>query len=144
MEGYTTKEKFYAVSASLAPYPFMIATLWTPFTTDIRLLCLALLVYVLGMALLAASVRVIIRTPPGELFTAGPYGFSRNPMYVSAMTVLAAICLATADLVLTAYLAIVVFLHHFMILAEERTCRSRYGDSFDRYLKRVPRYLIWV
>jgi protein-S-isoprenylcysteine O-methyltransferase Ste14 len=73
LTGYSAKEKSITVAASLSPYPFMLATLWTPFTTG--------------------------------------------------------------------YLAIAVWLQHFMILAEERVCREKYGAAFEKYLNQVPRYL---
>src|SRR5574341_302241 len=141
MTGYTAREKFFTVAASISPFPFMIATIWAPFTSVLPLLYLGLLVYLLGMALCAASLKVIIMTPPGELFTAGPYRFSRNPMYVSATAVFVGICLATANLALAGYLVMVIVLHHFMILAEERICRKNYGKAFEGYLKKTPRYL---
>lgn len=144
MTGYTPGEKFFTVAASIAPYPFMISTIWVPFISFLPLLYLGLLVYLLGMALCAASLRVIIKTPSGEPFTAGPYRFSRNPMYVSATAVFIGICLATANMILAGYLAIAVLLQHFMILAEERTCRLKYGEPFQSYVRRVPRYLLVV
>lgn len=144
MTGYKTLEKLVAISASFSPYPLMIATLWTPFTSNPALFFFGLLIYTVGMALCAASVKVIIETPPDEPFTTGPYRFSRNPMYVSATAVFAGTCIATANPVLTGYLVLVVLLQHFMILAEERVCRSKYGESFERYLGRVPRYLLFV
>ncbi len=144
MTGYTPGEKFFTVAASLTPYPFMIATAWVPLTSYLPLLYLGLLVYIFGMGLCAASLKVIIKTPPDGLFTAGPYRFLRNPMYVSVTAVFIGICSATANMVLAGYLAIAVLLQHFMILAEERICRLKYGASFDRYVRRVPRYLIVV
>lgn len=144
MTGYTAREKFFTVCASLAPYLFMIATIWIPLVSTLPMLCLGLLVYFLGTVLCVASLKVIIATSPDEPFTTGPYRFSRNPMYVSATVVFIGICLATASFLLAGYLAIAVLFQHFMILAEERTCRLKYGESFDRYLRRVPRYLIVV
>lgn len=142
MAGYTAKEKIITVCASLSPYPFMIATVWAPFTSLPPLLCLGLLVYILGMALLAASINVIISTPQDKPFMAGPYRISRNPMYVSATAVFIGICLATANLVLAGYVAAMTVLQHFMILAEERICGLKYGAQFDSYRSKVPRYLL--
>lgn len=144
MTGYTTREKFFTVSASISPYPFMIATIWVPLISIPLLLFFGLLIYILGMALCAASLKVIIKTPPDEPFTAGPYRFSRNPMYVSSTAVFIGICMATANLVLLGYLAISVMLQHFMILAEERMCKEKYGWAFEGYLRKVPRYLFIV
>ncbi len=142
MAGYSAKEKFFTIAASLAPYPFMLATVWTPFTPILPLLCLGLLFSVVGMVLFAASLKVIVQTPHDQPFSAGPYRFSRNPLYVAATIVFAGTCMATANVVLVGFLAIAVLLQHFMILAEERACRGKYGDAFERYLRTVPRYLL--
>ncbi len=142
MTGYTAREKFFTVSASVAPYLFMIATIWVPLIFILPILCFGLLVYLLGMTLCAASLKVIVRTPSDEPFTAGPYRFSRNPMYVSATAVFIGICIATANVVLVSYLAIALLFQHFMILAEERVCKEKYGRAFEGYLRRVPRYLL--
>jgi protein-S-isoprenylcysteine O-methyltransferase Ste14 len=119
----------------------MLATVWTPFTPVLPHLCLGLLLYVVGMTLFAASLKVIVQTPHDHLFSSGPYRFSRNPLYMAATIVFAGICLATADPVLAGYLAIAVWLQHFMILAEERICREKYDIAFESYMQRVPRYL---
>jgi len=44
MTGYSRKEKLFTILASIAPYPFMIATIWTPFTKSLALLCLGMTV----------------------------------------------------------------------------------------------------
>ena len=62
-------------------------------------------------------------------------------MYVSATTVFIGICLSTGSFILSGYLAVSVLLQHFMILAEERLCKEKYGRAFDDYLRKVPRYL---
>ncbi len=142
MEGFTTGEKIITICASFSPYPFMIATVWTPFTSSLLLLIAGFVLYGTGMALVAASLKVIIATPRNELFVAGPYRFSRNPMYVSATAVFAGICLATANGALAFYLVIMTVLQHFMILAEERSCRMKYGAAFESFAgKKIPRYL---
>jgi protein-S-isoprenylcysteine O-methyltransferase Ste14 len=142
MSGYTVKERVTTISASLAPYPFLIATLWMPLAPSILFLCLGIMFYLIGLYLLAASLSAITKTPLDKLFAAGPYRFSRNPMYVSATLVFAGICLATTNLIFTAYLIIAVLLQHFMILAEERVCKEKYGTAFEHYMQKVPRYVL--
>lgn len=142
MTGYTTKEKFFTVSASVAPYPFMLATVWTPFTAALPLLYLGLLLYFSGMALFVLSLKTIIETPHDQPFNSGPYRISRNPLYVAATMIFTGICAATANIVLFCCLAVAVWLQHFMILAEERICSEKYGKAFEGYMKKVPRYLI--
>jgi protein-S-isoprenylcysteine O-methyltransferase Ste14 len=142
MRGYTAGEKAVTVAASLAPYPFMVATVWAPLTSNLLLLGIGTMFYLIGLYLLAASLKVIIKTPPDEPFTAGPYRFSRNPLYVSATIVFMGMCLATTNLIFATYLAIAIFLQHFMILAEERVCKEKYGLAFESYMQGVPRYVL--
>jgi len=142
MTGNDTREKFFTVAASLAPYPFMIATVWTPFTPIKTLLYGGLAVYSIGVASFIATLHVIAKTPLDKPFSDGVYRVSRNPLYVSATLIFFGICLVTVNLVLFANLVILVMLQHFMILAEEGVCREKYGVAFERYMEKVPRYLL--
>lgn len=142
MTGYDTREKFFTVSASLAPYPFMIATVWTPFTFIKPLLYGGLAVYAIGVVSFIATLRVFATTPLDKPFSDSVYRVSRNPLYVSATLIFFGICLVTTNLVLLANLVILVVLQHFMILAEERVCKEKYGATYVRYMKTVPRYLL--
>jgi len=121
MTGYYTREKFFTVAASLAPYPFMIS---------------------IGVASFITTIRVFVTTPLDKPFSAGIYRISRNPLYVSATLIFFGICLVTANVLLFAWLVIIVVPQHFMILAEERVCREKYGTEFERYMAKVPRYLL--
>jgi protein-S-isoprenylcysteine O-methyltransferase Ste14 len=141
MTGYSVREKVFTVTASIAPYLFMIATVWTPFVDRPLMVGIGISFYIIGMVLFAASLRVIVQTPQDKPFSSGPYRFSRNPLYVAATMVFMGICLSTSNGILFLYLAITIFPQHFMILAEERICREKYGPTFENYLKRVPRYL---
>ncbi len=142
MTGFTVKEKAFTVLSSISPYPFLLATVWTPFTSIYPMLCLGLMLYIAGMAVFAASLKAIIEAPPDQPFSGGPYRISRNPVYVGATLVFAGICAATANVFLAGYLGVAVWLQHFMILAEERICREKYGKVFESYLNNVPRYLL--
>jgi len=144
MTGYSARERAFTILASVAPYPFMIVTVWIPFTTTLPLLYLGISLYVIGMVLYTASLNAIIRTSSGELFARGPYRYTRNPLYVAATIVFMGICFATGNILLAGYLAVAVVPQHFMISAEERICKHRYGLVFEDYLKKVPRYLFTI
>jgi protein-S-isoprenylcysteine O-methyltransferase Ste14 len=113
MTGYTAKEKLFTVAASLTPYLFALWTLWTPFTKSKTLLACGIPVYLTGMAAFLATIYVVFL----------------------------GVCLATANAVLSGILVLLLVLQHFMILAEERACRNKYGVPYAQYAERVPRYL---
>ena len=142
MTGYNTKEKFFTIMSSVAPYPFMIATFWTPFTPILPLLFIGLLIYVFGMVLIFLTIKVITETPEDKPFLSGPYRISRNPFYVAETAIFSGICLVSANIILFVYLVSSVLVQHLMILAEERMCKQKYHPSYQRYMEEVPRYLV--
>lgn len=76
-----------------------------------------------------------------ELYTDGPYARTRNPQYVGMMVgLLGFILLANAALVV-----VLCALHiGWLVLlpfAEEPWLRDQFGDGYDQYCDRVPRFL---
>jgi protein-S-isoprenylcysteine O-methyltransferase Ste14 len=120
----------------------MITTIWTPFTAITPLFLCGTAVYALGVGAFFATIRVLAKTPRDKPFTDGVYRISRNPLYVSATMIFFGICLVTVNLALFVNLAVLVVLQHFMILAEERVCREKYGATYVSYMGKVPRYLL--
>lgn len=143
MTGYSTGEKAFTIAASIAPYPFLVATFYTPFTSLKPLFYCGIALYGIGIAAFYAAIWVIANTSPDGLFSVGVYRHSRNPMYVAASLVLFSICLVTANLLLFVYFIVLLILQHFMILAEERTCLQKYGALYQEYRDGTPRYLLF-
>lgn len=140
MTGYTRTERLFTIGASLVPYPFMALCIFTPFTANTFLLVAGGVIYTVGMVIFASTTLIFLNTPSGQPLLTGPYRFSRNPLYVSASLVFLGITLATSHVLLIVLLVFMVFLQHFMILAEERSCMERFGATYREYMQRVPRY----
>jgi len=72
----------------------------------------------------------------------GVYRFSRNPMYVGLLFVLAAwavwLCKPPAFLFLPAF---VMYMNRFQILPEERALSAKFGSEFNAYMMSVRRWL---
>ncbi|MDD5428291.1 MAG: methyltransferase [Candidatus Omnitrophica bacterium] len=141
MTGYTMREKVFTFIASLTPYPYMILAVWAPFTAIKHLLYLGAVIYVIGMTMFFLTLYVIAKTPLNSSFSAGVYKISRNPLYVSATLIFLGVSLMTANIILFVFLLAIIVPQHFMILAEERVCRLKYGRTFEEYIKKVPRYI---
>lgn len=80
--------------------------------------------------------------PPGTLVRAGPYLFSRNPMYVALVTVLLGEALALRQSTLLVY-AVLAFLgcHLWILTYEEPRLQARFGERFSAYRAEVPRWV---
>lgn len=141
MTGYPPADRAITIAASIVPYPFFVATVWTPLASVGPLLIAGLLIYALGLAVFVAAVVSFTAAPAGVLIERGPYRWSRNPIYVANAIACVGICVATLHLLLTGWLLLLLVLQHFMIKAEERWCSVQFGAAYQDYLQRVPRYL---
>ena len=80
--------------------------------------------------------------PPRHLVVRGPYRFVRNPIYVSAVTVVVgwAAYLHSAQVFLYAIVLAGAF-HLFVVTFEEPTLQRMFGDSYAHYRHTVHRWL---
>ena len=80
--------------------------------------------------------------PPTALVARGPYRYSRNPMYVGVLTILAGLALARWSPTLAAYAVVVAIAFTTFVLAyEEPHLQRQFGDAYRDYKARVPRWL---
>jgi protein-S-isoprenylcysteine O-methyltransferase Ste14 len=80
--------------------------------------------------------------PPKKLVEEGPYRIVRNPMYWSVAFVLLGEALVFHSLTL-AGLAAALFAgaNLFVLFYEEPVLRRKFGDQYEDYCRRVPRWL---
>jgi protein-S-isoprenylcysteine O-methyltransferase Ste14 len=79
--------------------------------------------------------------PPKQLVVRGPYRCVRNPMYVGVITTVLGQALLFRSLLLVRYAFFVfVVVHCFVVLYEERALRRKFGESYEAYCRRVPRW----
>lgn len=100
-----------------------------------------ILCYLFGLFLCAVSI-VHFSFPSDEgLNTNGIYHFSRNPMYVAYFICFSGMALLTRSWVLFGLVLIFQISAHWIILAEERECIQKFGDSYEKYMREVRRYI---
>lgn len=79
---------------------------------------------------------------PRELVVRGLYRYVRNPMYLSVGTILLGELLLVRSRALFIYWIIwLVAVNLFVMLYEEPTLRRRFGQSYQRYMQQVGRWL---
>jgi protein-S-isoprenylcysteine O-methyltransferase Ste14 len=75
------------------------------------------------------------------LLTRGAYAFSRNPMYLSELTLLFGwVLLYGSVAVFIAFLVWWAWFSFFQVPQEERTIEARFGEAYRVYKNRVPRW----
>ena len=80
--------------------------------------------------------------PPKELVAVGFYRYTRNPMYVGVLSMIAGHFLWFGFWGLLIYaLAVFLAFNTFVTYYEEPTLRKKFGVAYDEYCHRVPRWL---
>ncbi len=77
---------------------------------------------------------------PRALISEGIYGRIRHPRYMQLLIALAGY--ASIANYLAAYVAVALWVPAIVVIVrlEERELRARFGDAYDDYCRRVPRY----
>jgi len=76
------------------------------------------------------------------LVTAGPYRFSRNPLYLALQVLLAGAGLGLDSLWILGLVPLLWALLHFgVVLREEARLAARFGEDYEAYRRRTRRWL---
>ncbi len=109
----------------------------------------------LGVPLLAAGVALSVWSwralrqhgqgpveSPRTLVEAGPYRYVRNPMWVGRVLGLSGAALLLRSWLLLLYVPVhAVWMHLYIVNVEEPQLAERFGEQFEEYRRRVPRWL---
>lgn len=111
----------------------------------------------LGIALIGSAILIglwAIRTmadggaspdairPPSALITEGPFGFSRNPIYLGFVFIYAGTGMVIGSLWILLLTPLVVLgLTQAIIVHDERLLESRFGNDYRAYRARVRRWI---
>lgn len=80
--------------------------------------------------------------PPQKLVIEGPYQYVRNPMILSVLGVLLGEALLLGSSCLALWAAVFFALSYsYFVFWEEPRLLERYGDAYETYRQRVPRWL---
>jgi protein-S-isoprenylcysteine O-methyltransferase Ste14 len=112
--------------------PLKLGTVWfyAGFTT-----------YLVGLVMFLIAIVNIATTPMGQPFTNGMYRYSRHPLYFSGSITFVGVGLASASWVFLLLSVVIIILQYFQVIAEERSCLETYGDEYQEYLNRTPRWI---
>jgi protein-S-isoprenylcysteine O-methyltransferase Ste14 len=105
---------------------------------------------VIGFALAALSVRnfrlagtsVVPGEPSTALVVAGPYHFTRNPIYIGFVLVYFGLAIMLTSMwVLLLLLPVLLILQRGVVEREEAYLERQFGEAYRKYKSRVPRWL---
>lgn len=91
---------------------------------------------------LKTTVNPMKPTSASFLVTSGIYRFTRNPMYLGLLLLLAGWALYLANILAFPFLpAFILYMNRFQIKPEERALTDRFGQKYLEYASRVNRWI---
>ena len=142
---------FLCIVAFLIPLGIFIATRHRILADMGAVRCAGLIPFTLGACVSLWCVKdFVVRgrgtpapfDPPTRLVLQGPYRYVRNPMYVGLFLVLIGEAMLYSSFFVLLYsLFLVAAAHIFVVFYEEPTLRRKFGESYEQYLRSVPRWL---
>jgi len=112
--------------------PIKLATIW--FSTG-------LVIYLVGLVLIAITMINFATTPMNKPVTKGIYRYSRNPMFIGWFLLyfgIAIACISWVYIVITlSFVLIMAYLSPF----EESITLEHYGKAYKEYMERTPKWI---
>ena len=105
---------------------------------------------VFGIIIVASCRRAFVKrgthpnpyTPTKAIVTNGPYGLSRNPIYIAFLLIVLSFVLFTNSLWFIGSAILTFLLLHFgVVKREEKYLHVKFGDEYDDYCQRVRRWI---
>jgi len=129
-----------------APERVHIALLHIPMTKILgeAVAVSGLVIFVLAFFSFGDSWRIgIDRKTAGQLVTGGIFSISRNPIYVAFDLIFIGVFLMNGTWFFLIFALLAVLAVHSQTLREEKFLAQRYGEAYEHYREKTPRYLIW-
>jgi protein-S-isoprenylcysteine O-methyltransferase Ste14 len=137
-------KKILLRSSQLLAFILIALICLSPMPSELQAIELVgLVLYAAGVVLVPISIYYFGHAPLNSPVADGPYRYSRNPQWVGLVLVLLGLATSTRSIVLISLVLLVAGAYHIQILAEEQLCLDKYGAPFERYMKTVPRYLLF-
>lgn len=146
-------KKLYAVAGwskterilSLAGKPFALTCLglviFSPLKLGESVFWIGAGVFLIGFVVMFVALFNYRHSPVDQAVERGIYRVSRNPQWFGLMFMfLGSTVMVGSGLALLCMVVATIF-YHFRILGEERACLAEYGEPYQEYLERVPRYI---
>jgi protein-S-isoprenylcysteine O-methyltransferase Ste14 len=94
-----------------------------------------------GFVLLARAWPVLYRAESaGALAESGPYGRIRHPQYVGFVLIMLGFLLQWPTVLTLLMFPVLVYMYRRLALREEADAERTFGEAYERYAERVPRF----
>ncbi len=140
--GWSKTQKAFEVIHKLVKLVCLVLIIFTPLKIRANIFIPGIILFAFGLTGFIAALFNFKNAPLDQSVTRGLYRISRHPQALMLFIMSIGICMTVGSWLVLFILVIAGFFGHFRILAEDKACLERYGDSYRAYMKHVPRYFL--
>jgi len=140
--GRSKRHKFIIFMGSLLAFVYFSLIIFTPLKIGSGVFVIGIILFIFGFTGFVIALFNFKNAPPDQPIIRGLYRISRHPQQLMFFITFIGICFTIGSwITLVIQLLSSIFLNT-RVVAEEKACLARYGNSYQSYMKRVPRYFI--
>ena len=139
-KGGATVRRILAVLLVLA---WIVLTILAPLRCGDVVLAVGLALYAGGLVGFVVALLNFAATSVDQPVTSGLYRISRHPQQFMISVAFLGISIAMGSWIALGLMVAGVIGGHAKVVAEEKACLERYGESYREYMERVPRYFLF-
>ena len=121
---------------------WLLLAILTPLGDGV-VLAVGLVFYVVGLTGFVVALFNYANTPVDQPVTSGLYRISRHPQQFMISVAFLGISIAMGSWIALGLMGIGVIGGHAKVVSEEKVCLEKYGESYQEYMERVPRYFLF-
>lgn len=141
---FTRDQKILTVISKFIVLLVQINMVFTPLAIGSIEFFIGIILFLLGIIGEVIAVINFKMTPLDEIVTQGIYKYSRNPQETMLSIAFFGVCFTIGSWFLILLFGFSRIFNHFHILAQEKACLKQYGEEYRKYMKKVPRYFLFL
>jgi protein-S-isoprenylcysteine O-methyltransferase Ste14 len=137
----TRTENIIANASFYVMLPMWVYTVFLPLQFDAIWLYSGLTIYLFGIVFAIVALLNFANSPRDKVITRGLYGFSRNPMEIGMILTQIGLGITCSSWLYLLLVVVLLILLQANSSTEERFCLYRYGNDYQKYMNRTPRWI---
>ncbi len=139
---YEKKDKIFMALTFIFWYGQIIYAIGVPLKIGTVWFHVGAVITIISFVFYTIANNNYMTAPLDQAITNGLYKISRNPLYLFSGIIMIGISIAAASWIMLVIIAIYSVITHRIIKAEEMYCLKTYGKEYQKYMDKVPRYLL--
>ena len=132
------------ISVILFMRGMMIYTIFVTVDIGTAWFYIGLIIYLVGLAFYIEALKSFSKTKEDKPVVTGVYRLSRHPMQIFSLIMWVGVGVATANWIILLTCGIQPLLVYHFLKCQERFCLEQYGEEYQVYLQKTPRYLLFI